>query len=154
MTQHTGLAFVATNDLFALTRGRALPLAELSATSGVGWVPADLAINAFGHLVEPNPFGALGDLRLIPDMESRAVIPLPTGSLEMFLADQTLREYGSREPTLVFVAIRRPQRGTQIRPSADEIFQPGDVVIVVGTPDAVARMLARAEGAPAQPITQ
>lgn len=90
MTQHTGLAFVATNDLVALTRGRALPLAELSATSGVGWVPADLAINAFGHLVEPNPFGALGDLRLIPDMESRAVIPLPTGSLEMFLADQTL----------------------------------------------------------------
>lgn len=84
------LAFVATNDLVAMTRGRALPLDELSPVSGVGWVPADLAINAFGHLIEPNPFGALGDLRLIPDMATRAVVPLPSGSCEMFLADQTL----------------------------------------------------------------
>lgn len=84
------LAFIATNDLVAMTRGRALPLADLSATSGVGWVPADLAINAFGHLIEPNPFGALGDLRLIPDMTSRTPLPSPSGPIEMFMADQTL----------------------------------------------------------------
>jgi len=84
------IAFVATNDLVAHTRGRSLPLSELSEASGVGWVPADLAINAFGHLVEPNPFGALGDLRLIPDMSSRAPLPLPLGTCEIFLADQTL----------------------------------------------------------------
>jgi len=84
------MAFVATNDLVAHTRGRALPLAELSATSGVGWVPADLAIDAFGHLYEPNPFGALGDLRLIPDLETRAPLPWPEGTCDIFLADQTL----------------------------------------------------------------
>ncbi|MDA2989498.1 MAG: glutamine synthetase family protein [Actinomycetota bacterium] len=84
------LAFVVTNDLVAHTRGRALPLSELSETAGVGWVPADLAINAFGHLIEPNPFGALGDLRLIPDMNTGIPLPLPSGTCRMFLADQTL----------------------------------------------------------------
>lgn len=84
------LAFVVTNDLAAMTRGRALPLADLNPASGVGWVPADLAINAFGHLIEPNPFGALGDLRLLPDMSTRATMPLPGGSAEVFLATQTL----------------------------------------------------------------
>ena len=85
----SALAFVATNDLVAVTRGRALPLHELSPTSGVGWVPANLAINSFGRLMEPNPFGALGDLRLLPDMASRAALPLPSGNCDMFLADQT-----------------------------------------------------------------
>ena len=71
---HDRLAFIATNDLVALTRGRGLPSADVSMTSGVGWVPADLAINSFGHLIEPNPFGALGDLRLIPDPESKCAV--------------------------------------------------------------------------------
>ncbi|MBM3690285.1 MAG: glutamine synthetase [Actinobacteria bacterium] len=84
------LAFVATNDLVALTRGRGLPSADLSVTSGVGWVPADLAINSFGHLVEPNPFGALGDLRLIPDPKTKCAFPLPGGDVDFYLADQTL----------------------------------------------------------------
>ena len=43
MTDST-LAFVVTNDLAAMTRGRALPLADLNPASGVGWVPADPAI--------------------------------------------------------------------------------------------------------------
>ncbi|MFM8772281.1 MAG: glutamine synthetase [Actinomycetota bacterium] len=89
MTDPT-LAFVATNDLVAMTRGRALPLEDLDPTSGVGWVPADLAINAFGHLIKPNPFGALGDLRLIPDESTRVTVPLPGGSTEVYLATQTL----------------------------------------------------------------
>jgi glutamine synthetase len=83
------LAFVATHDLVAHTRGRALPADDLVMTSGVGWVPADLAINAFGHLVEPNPFGALGDLRLMPDPSSRASFPTPGGDVDFYLADQT-----------------------------------------------------------------
>jgi glutamine synthetase len=83
------LAFVATNDLVAFTRGRALPADDLAMTAGVGWVPADLAINAFGRLVEPNPFGALGDLRLIPDAASKIVFPTPSGDIDLYLADQT-----------------------------------------------------------------
>lgn len=84
------LAFIATNDLVALTRGRGLPSADLVMASGVGWVPADLAINSFGHLIEPNPFGALGDLRLIPDPESKWAFPTPGGDIDFYLADQTL----------------------------------------------------------------
>ncbi len=87
---HDRLAFIATNDLVALTRGRGLPSADVSMTSGVGWVPADLAINSFGHLIEPNPFGALGDLRLIPDPESKCAFPVPGGDIDFYLADQTL----------------------------------------------------------------
>lgn len=84
------LAFIATHDLVAHTRGRGLPADEVDPGAGVGWVPADLAINAFGHLVEPNPFGALGDLRLIPDPASKALFPTPGGPVDLYLADQVL----------------------------------------------------------------
>ncbi len=56
------------------------------------------------------------------------------------LVGRTLREYGLTQQSLVFVAINRPGRGTQVRPGADEAFQAGDVVIIVGEPDAVLEM--------------
>jgi glutamine synthetase len=64
-----GLTFIATCDLVGLTRGRSVRSAELAARRriGVGWVPADLALTTFGDIADPNPFGSLGDLRLIPD---------------------------------------------------------------------------------------
>ena len=71
------LGFIATNDLVGITRGRAMPLARLeqSLDSGCGWVPANLGIGAFGHIVaEGEVFGSTGDLRLLPDPASRAVI--------------------------------------------------------------------------------
>jgi len=70
------LAFIATCDLVALTRGRAIKARELAARrrTGVGWVPADLALTTFGDIADPNPFGSLGDIRLIPD-GTAAVLP-------------------------------------------------------------------------------
>lgn len=83
-------AFIAVNDLVAITRGRSLPKSELNPTLGVGWVPANLALNAFGALADPHPFGALGDLRLIPDISTKAVFRGKEygRDVEIYLADQ------------------------------------------------------------------
>jgi glutamine synthetase len=87
------LALIATNDLSAITRGRAMPLADLSdhLDTGCGWVPANLGITPFGHIVEDNVFGSVGDLRLIPDPRTRARIAGVPGRppLTVLLADTT-----------------------------------------------------------------
>ncbi len=82
--------FIAVNDLVGITRGRSLPKSKLKPTSGVGWVPADLALTAFGSLADPNPFGALGDLRLVPDIATKAIFCGKTygRDVEVYLADQ------------------------------------------------------------------
>ena len=90
MTELDGrLAFIATCDLVALTRGRAVQAPELAARrrTGVGWVPADLALTTFGDIADPNPFGSLGDIRLIPDGAS-ALLPAVGGrpATELVLA--------------------------------------------------------------------
>ncbi|RUQ20872.1 MULTISPECIES: glutamine synthetase family protein [Kocuria] len=89
----TPLTFIATNDLSAQTRGRSVPGAETPAAlrRGVGWVPANLAIGAFGHIAEDNVFGATGDLRLMPDNEALFNIAESEErpGLSYYLADQT-----------------------------------------------------------------
>ena len=73
----TGTVFVATCDLAGQVRGRATPaaLAEHTLRSGVGWVPANLALSCFGELAEDNVFGSVGDLRLIPDPATGIDLP-------------------------------------------------------------------------------
>jgi glutamine synthetase len=60
-------------DLGAIVRGRSVSAGELERhlEAGVGWVPANLALTPLGSLAEPNPFGSVGDLRLLPDPETR-----------------------------------------------------------------------------------
>ena len=88
------LAFVATCDLVAQVRGRSLNRkALLNSGVGVGWVPANFALNAFGDIAEPNSFGSLGDLRLIPDLETEVVLPgvgQNSSPLHFFLSNQIL----------------------------------------------------------------
>lgn len=85
------LAIILTADLAAKARGRAFRQQEFQKYlgSGCGWVPANLAIDAFGAIVTPNPFGAVGDLRLMPDASSIASVALnDTGELTtLVLAD-------------------------------------------------------------------
>ncbi len=64
-------------------------------------------------------------------------VPIEEGSS---IVDCTPREIGITEPTLVFVAIQREGAATQIRPRADVPFEAGDIVIVVGGPEALGRM--------------
>ncbi len=64
-----GLVALVCCDLGAIVRGRSLPAAafEQIGGEGVGWVPANQALTPIGVLAEPNPFGSVGDLRLLPD---------------------------------------------------------------------------------------
>ncbi len=84
--------FVATADLAGQTRGRAVPFSDHDAVlrSGVGWVPADLAISAFGHIAPDNVFGSTGDLRLLPDAATGLDIPADGAQrgVRVYLADQ------------------------------------------------------------------
>jgi len=86
--------FVATCDLAGQVRGRAVPASDQAAVlrSGTGWVPADLAISAFGPIAPDNVFGSRGDLRLIPDPATGVDIPADgdVPALRLYLADQTL----------------------------------------------------------------
>lgn len=57
--------------------------------TGVGWVPADQSITALGPLGQPNPWGALGDLRLVPAPETQTRLDLWPGvpPLHFYLCD-------------------------------------------------------------------
>ena len=67
------LTTLITNDLTAITRGRSVAADRLVAIAaqGVGWVPANLSLTPFDSIATPNPWGSLGDLRLVPDMNAR-----------------------------------------------------------------------------------
>ena len=77
-------------DVSGLLRGRSVPASELEGRlgTGVGWVPADQALTPFGPIAEPNPWGAVGDLRLVPDRDTEVRVDLPGASpLRFFLCD-------------------------------------------------------------------
>ncbi|PSJ64709.1 glutamine synthetase family protein [Kumtagia ephedrae] len=67
------LVAVVTTDLAAITRGRFVVESRLDkiAATGVGWLQANLSLTPFNSIVDPNPWGSSGDLRLIPDLGAR-----------------------------------------------------------------------------------
>lgn len=75
MTQaQTAKTFIATSDLSAITKGRAVPTDSLGDDGTTGWVPANLGIGASGHIADQIPFGSTGDLRLQPDRSAEHLI--------------------------------------------------------------------------------
>ena len=68
----THLIFAATCDIAGKTRGKAFPESDLARRlkRGVGWTPTNVQINCFDGIAE-TPFGALGDLLLVPDESAR-----------------------------------------------------------------------------------
>ncbi|MDJ1371567.1 type I glutamate--ammonia ligase [Gulosibacter molinativorax] len=65
------LIFLATTDISARTKGRAVPAEDFRDDTTVGWVPANLGIGSLGHIVDDIPYGSSGDLRLKPDLDAR-----------------------------------------------------------------------------------
>jgi glutamine synthetase len=87
----TDLVALVCCDLGAIVRGRSVPAAHLDERlgEGVGWVPANHALTPLGPVAEPNPFGATGDLRLLPDAGTRVTVSAADGvpALELILCD-------------------------------------------------------------------
>lgn len=80
--------FVATCDLAAKVRGRAVPVrrADDVMRSGIGWVPANIGLTGFGDIADGVPFGSVGDLRLVPDKSACADLP-GDPAMRVFLGD-------------------------------------------------------------------
>ncbi|MBY5989956.1 MULTISPECIES: glutamine synthetase family protein [Roseovarius] len=80
------LIFAATCDLAGKVRGKAFPADQLDKrlVRGVGWTPTNVLINCFDGIGD-SPFGALGDLLLIPDPRAAAKVDFGTGRTEHFM---------------------------------------------------------------------
>jgi glutamine synthetase len=82
------LIFAATCDLAGKVRGKAFPKSDLERRlkRGMGWVPTNVQINCFDGIGE-TPFGALGDLLLIPDQAASVSADFGTYSEPFMLSD-------------------------------------------------------------------
>jgi glutamine synthetase len=67
------LTAIVTTDLAGITRGRFVLADRIDQhiQAGIGWLPANLALTAFGTIADPNPWGSAGDLRVLPDPQAR-----------------------------------------------------------------------------------
>lgn len=83
---YESLIFAATCDIAGKVRGKAFPAAQLDKRlqRGVGWTPTNVQITCFDTIAE-SPFGALGDLLLIPDDSTDVILKLPDGKTERFM---------------------------------------------------------------------
>lgn len=84
------VAFVCC-DLGAIVRGRSLLASDFDELPGasVGWVPANHLLTPLGALAESGPFGSTGDLRLLPDVDTRVRVEASPGEspLDFVLCD-------------------------------------------------------------------
>jgi glutamine synthetase len=77
---HAPLVFAALTDIAGTLRGKAFPAEQLESRlrSGIGWTPTNVQITCF-DAIAPSPYGALGDLVLVPDRDARATFDFGDG---------------------------------------------------------------------------
>ena len=75
------LIIVCTCEIAGRVRGKGFPASELASrlVSGVGWVPTNTMISALGPIGD-TPFGATGDLILVPDPTTEVHVDFDDGS--------------------------------------------------------------------------
>lgn len=75
------LIIVCTCEIAGRVRGKGFPASELASrlVSGVGWVPTNTMISALS-VIGDTPFGATGDLILVPDPTTEAHVDFDDGS--------------------------------------------------------------------------
>ena len=121
-------------DLGAIVRGRAVLASDLEEplAAGVGWVPANHALTPLGPLAEPSPFGSTGDLRLMPDPQTRTRASAPSPGDERARAD-ALRHRRARRAAVGVLPAELPRarargargahRGDALHASFEHEFQ-------------------------------
>ncbi|KAA0969611.1 glutamine synthetase [Aureimonas fodinaquatilis] len=77
---------IAYADIANQIRGKGFPAGELEKrrAHGVGWTPTNIMINCFGR-IPATPWGAVGDLELVPDPQGDVVLELGNGVREHFI---------------------------------------------------------------------
>lgn len=77
------LIMVCTCEISGRVRGKAFPARDLAArmVKGVGWVPTNTMISAFG-IIHATPFGTGGDLLLMPDSGTEVRVDFGDGSAD------------------------------------------------------------------------
>jgi len=77
------LIFAATADVCGKMRGKAFPASQLDkrAASGVGWTPTNVQITCFDN-IGVSPFGALGDVALVPDRTTHVEVDFGAGHVQ------------------------------------------------------------------------
>lgn len=115
----TPLIFAATCDLAGKVRGKAFPAADLEKrlARGVGWTPTNVQITCFDVIAE-TPFGALGDLLLVPDRAANAPAQFGDRSERFMLGDILTLEGAPWElcsRSLLKAALARLHRAAGVR---------------------------------------
>ena len=86
-------AFFGNLELSAIFRGRSVPieLAERALKAGMPWVPTNVCLSASNTIPPDNPFGPMGETRLMPDPKRKLRLPAREGrpAMDVYLADIT-----------------------------------------------------------------
>jgi glutamine synthetase len=85
------LTTFVTTDFAGITRGRAMTTADWQPgmRKSMGWVPANMSLTPFDVIADPNPWGSIGDLRLLADDTARFQANLPGSAtpLDLVMSD-------------------------------------------------------------------
>ncbi len=75
------LMLACCSDIAGKVRGKAFPLSDFDkrARRGIGWTPTNVQITCFDAIAD-SPYGALGDLVLIPDQTTRTDVDFEDGT--------------------------------------------------------------------------
>jgi glutamine synthetase len=83
--------YLGHQDLSGILRGRSVPeeRAALALDGGLPWVPANYSIGALSTLPPDNPFGPVGEIRLMPDPATRLRLPADAArpAFDLYLCD-------------------------------------------------------------------
>ncbi|MEM6740903.1 MAG: hypothetical protein AAF646_12355 [Pseudomonadota bacterium] len=106
MPEH--FTYLGNQELNGILRGRSVPSARAAAalSDGLPWVPANITIGALNTLPADNPFGPVGEIRLMPDPDAKITLRKADGpDFDLALCNFTERN-GSAWPCCPRTALK------------------------------------------------